>query len=111
MSMSFIIACESGKRKIAELLLANQEVEVGYTDEKGRTALHYAAHHGYLDLVQILIDRGAALDYEDHAGETPFYFACLQKQKQTALFLLDKGARIDLKDCLLYTSDAARRAI
>ena len=37
MSMSFIIACESGKRKIAELLLANKEVDVTYTDEKGRT--------------------------------------------------------------------------
>ena len=69
--MSFIIACESGKRKIAELLLANGEVEVGYTDEKGRTALHYAAHRGYLDLVQLLINAGADLNYEDHAGETP----------------------------------------
>ena len=35
MSMSFIIACEAGKRKIAELLLKNNEadVAVAYTTE------------------------------------------------------------------------------
>ena len=31
--MSFIIACENGNRKIAELLLANKEADVKYTDE------------------------------------------------------------------------------
>ncbi|HEY0612033.1 MAG TPA: ankyrin repeat domain-containing protein, partial [Chitinophaga sp.] len=74
MSMSFIIACESGKRKIAEILLANKEVDVTYTDEKGRTAIHYAAHQGYLDLVRLLVEAGSDIDYEDHNGETPFYF-------------------------------------
>ena len=39
--MSFIIACENGNRKIAELLLQNKEVDVKYTDEKGRTAIPF----------------------------------------------------------------------
>src|ERR1700748_1528989 len=98
MSMSFIIACENGNRKIAELLLAGKEADVKYTDERGRTALHYAAHRGYLDIVKILMEEGADIDYEDHQGETPLYFACLQKQKQTALFLLEKGANMSIND-------------
>src|SRR5215217_2926959 len=98
MSLSFIIACEAGKRKIAEILLANKEVDVTYTDEKGRTALHYAAHRGYLDITKLLIEQGAVIDYEDHEGETPVYFACLQKQKQTALYLLEKGAKSAVND-------------
>src|ERR1700748_1236910 len=98
MSMSFIIACESGKRKIAEILLANKEVDVKYTDEKGRTALHYAAHRGYPDIVKLLIADGADINYEDHQGETPLYFACLQKQKQTSIYLLQKGAQPDKND-------------
>ena len=40
--MSFILACEQGNRKIAELLLQQEVTDVNYTDEKGRTALHYA---------------------------------------------------------------------
>jgi ankyrin repeat protein len=96
--MSFIIACENGNRKIAELLLQNKEVDVKYTDEKGRTALHYAAHRGYLDIVKILTEDGADINYEDHQGETPLYFACLQKQKQTALYLLENGAEITKND-------------
>ena len=68
MSMSFIIACESGKRKIAEILIANKEVDVTYTDEQGRTALHYAAHRGYLDLVKFLFEAGFEIDYEDNNG-------------------------------------------
>ena len=98
MSMSFLVACENGNRKIAELLLAAGDADVTYTDEKGRTALHYAAHRGYLDIVKILIDKGADIDYEDHDGETPLYFSLLQKQKQTALYLLDKEARININE-------------
>jgi ankyrin repeat protein len=78
--MSFIVACENGNRKIAELLLANKEADVKYTDEKGRTALHYAAHRGYLDIVKLLVEAGAEIDYEDQDGDTPLFFACLQKQ-------------------------------
>jgi ankyrin repeat protein len=88
MSMSFIVACENGNRKIAELLIQNKEIDVKYTDEAGRTALHYAAHRGYLDIVKNLIEEGADINYEDHQGETPLFFACLQKQKKTALYLL-----------------------
>src|SRR5688500_17396025 len=98
MSQSFIIACEGGKRKIAEILLANNEVDVTYTDERGRTALHYAAYQGYLDIVKLLVEQGAVIDYEDHSGETPVYFAALQKQKHTALYLLEKGAKPTIND-------------
>lgn len=52
MSQSFLVACEGGKRKIAEILLENNQVDVKYTDEKGRTALHYAAYQGYTDVIK-----------------------------------------------------------
>ncbi len=56
MSLSFIVACEQGKRKIAALLLEQEAQDVNYTDERGRTALHYAAHNGYVEIMQLLID-------------------------------------------------------
>ncbi|WP_318271326.1 ankyrin repeat domain-containing protein [Sphingobacterium cellulitidis] len=88
--MSFIIACEGGKRKIAELLLENKEVDVTYTDEKGRTALHYAAHRGYLDLVKVLVEEGADIDYEDQQGETPYSLLASKNKSKLPFTLLSK---------------------
>lgn len=98
MSQSFIVACEGGKRKIAEILLEKQQVDVKYTDERGRTALHYAAYQGYTDIVKQLIEAGADINYEDHHGETPLFFAVTNKQKQTILHLLDNGANPEIND-------------
>ena len=66
--MSFILACEQGNRKIAELLLQQEVTDVNYTDEKGRTALHYAAHRGYLEICEALLTKGADINYEDRNG-------------------------------------------
>jgi len=66
MSKSFLIACEKGNRKIAEILLKQEVTDVTYTDEKGRTALHYAAHNGYVEICHNLIAQGADINYEDH---------------------------------------------
>src|SRR5690606_40255181 len=85
MSQSFLIACENGNRKIAELLLEQEVSDVNYADEKGRTALHYAAHRGYRAICEALIAKGADINYEDHNGETPLFFATLQDRKSTRL--------------------------
>ena len=61
MSLSFIAACEGGKRKIAQVLLSNGEVDAKYTDEKGRTGLHYAAHKGYFDIVEMILRKAQTL--------------------------------------------------
>jgi RNA polymerase sigma factor (sigma-70 family) len=44
----------------------------------GWTALHYAAGHGFADLVEPLLERGAAVDARDAEGMTPLEVA--QKQ-------------------------------
>src|SRR5690606_5107088 len=98
MSQSFLIACENGNRKIAELLLEQEVSEVNYADEKGRTALHYAAHRGYRAICEALIAKGADINYEDHNGETPLFFATLQSQTQVINLLLNSGAKAGIAD-------------
>ena len=42
---------------------------------KNRTALHYSAGHGHVDLVQLLIGQGAEIDDPDEDGRTALHYA------------------------------------
>jgi RNA polymerase sigma factor (sigma-70 family) len=50
-------------------------VGVGARDENGQTLLHWAALHGYLDAVELLIQHKADLHARDNAGKTPSQIA------------------------------------
>jgi ankyrin repeat protein len=43
----------------------------------GRTPLHYACEHGYIDIVRALIKSGANVNIGDKSGWTPIHLACL----------------------------------
>jgi ankyrin repeat protein len=45
--------------------------DIGVRDERGRTALHYAAAIGYTDVVMLLVEQGADLHAADADGVTP----------------------------------------
>lgn len=40
-------------------------------DEKGRTALHIAAALGHTNVIEVLLDSGAAMGIKDFRGNTP----------------------------------------
>jgi ankyrin repeat protein len=45
--------------------------DVNAMNERGNTALHGAAVHGYVAVVQFLAQHGAGLDVKNRKGETP----------------------------------------
>ncbi|XP_065335612.1 serine/threonine-protein phosphatase 6 regulatory ankyrin repeat subunit B-like [Cloeon dipterum] len=53
-----------------------QKSDVNMTDERGKTALHCAAEHGYLERVKELINAGANIQAVDENGWNAFHFAC-----------------------------------
>ena len=57
-----------------ELVLA-LGASVNLTNQRGRTALHGAAHIRSDPIVQLLVDRGAQVDVEDDRGVTPLMIA------------------------------------
>ncbi|HCL28951.1 MAG TPA: hypothetical protein DIC52_10990 [Candidatus Latescibacteria bacterium] len=75
-------------------------------DDRGRTALHRAVQGAELDLVLMLLDRGADIDVEDAAGRRPLQSALdhgwkvpddeYSKYTAVAGLLVDRGARCDL---------------
>ena len=61
------------------------------TDNQGMTALHMAATHGYVQIVKMLIDKGADLHSCDNDLMTPLHFACSEGNTDIVQMILEKG--------------------
>jgi uncharacterized protein len=65
------------------------------TDDSSRTAMHYAAVNGNLQIIAILVKADAKLNVPDQLGNTPLHLAADQNQTAAAKLLLDVGAAVD----------------
>lgn len=57
------------------------------------TLLIYAAAHGHMDTVQMLVDRGADVNAPDVTGWTPLHAAAYGGHPEIIRFLLGRGAK------------------
>ncbi|HEX3971399.1 MAG TPA: ankyrin repeat domain-containing protein [Stellaceae bacterium] len=64
-------------------------------DEKGETALHYAAQLGNQQMVQALLYYKAAVDPRDQFGNTPLHWAAQRGSVAILQMLIDAKAAID----------------
>jgi ankyrin repeat protein len=69
MQAGFIWACEYGRKDVVEFLL-DKDVDLRAGEDTGETALHLAAHRGQLEMIKLLVDRGAPLEVKNVYGGT-----------------------------------------
>lgn len=86
-------AFRKNKEAVLEMLKRGAQV-----NQKGWTALHYAAAAGSVDIVTILLDKYAYIDAESPSGMTPLMIAAREGQEDVVQLLLDQGADATLKD-------------
>ena len=67
---------------------------VGYSDKKGRNAIHYAAQFGSPEIINLLARIGLNLNQADANYKTPLHFVNYDKSKLIKA-LIDNGANIN----------------
>ena len=65
----FIWACEYGRKEVVEFLL-DKGIDLRAGENTDETALHLAAHRGQLEMIKLLLGRGAPLEAKNVYGGT-----------------------------------------
>jgi ankyrin repeat protein len=87
-----IISAVEGNPELAGLFL-DHDADIGVKDHNyKRTALHFAALYGQLDIVAALVKKGANVNERDAAGKTPLDYANRYGHEKVARLLKSSGA-------------------
>lgn len=83
------------------LLLWQQGAQVNTRDHCGWSPLHEACNHGYMEVVKMLLEHGAAVNDPGgiHCdGITPLHDAAVNGQAEVVQVLLEYGADVSIVD-------------
>ena len=89
-----MMAAFKGLLDISQKLIA-RDADVNKT---GWTPLHYAATHGHLEIIKLLLDNHAYIDAESPNGSTPLMMAAHYGTPEAVKLLLEAGADPLLKN-------------
>jgi len=91
------VAVYKGHTDIVELLL-NNKAEVNAKNDRGMTALHWAAHDGNKDVAKLLVDNKADVNATNNIGETPLHIAARDDGEELSAKV--KSGRKEVADLL-----------
>jgi hypothetical protein len=96
LSQDMVKAIVQGKPiEVKQLLDKGEAVDA---KQNGQTALHVASMNGKVDIISILIARGAKVDAVDEQGITPLMLAAKDGQVDAVKALLAQGANIEAQN-------------
>ncbi|WP_341761083.1 ankyrin repeat domain-containing protein [Candidatus Tisiphia endosymbiont of Thecophora atra] len=98
MSYELCKAAQQGRIENVKLLLSQGHYINEQDDNIRATPLHYAAYHGYVKIVKLLLDTGAELNIPNRYGRTPLHDAAEKGYVDIVELLLNKGAKINAQD-------------
>lgn len=101
-----MLAALQGEKQLCQLMI-QKGADV---NKPGWTPLHYAATHGHLEVLQLLLDENAYIDAASPNNTTPLMMAALYGTSSAVKLLLEAGADPVLKNDLgLSAFDFANR--
>ncbi|KAJ3125939.1 hypothetical protein HK098_008019 [Nowakowskiella sp. JEL0407] len=74
----------------------SKQMAVNVVDDNLATPLHHAASLGNIEIVEMLLDKGANPNSGDNTGRTPLFIAACDNQPDVVKLLVKRGADIDL---------------
>lgn len=91
-------AASFNEKFILKLLLNLYNLPSDMMSKNGQTALMAAGSFGFLEIANILIEKGANIDQADESNFTPLTYSIKNGKILISLYLIGKGARIDISD-------------
>lgn len=96
-------AAADGCTAIVQLLL-REKIDINRAEpQKKHTALMKAVLFNHLEIVEILLNKGARVDFPDKFGNTPLMLAVQNGNFEIAEFLISQGADVNAKTLIGYT--------
>ena len=95
-------ACREGNLEQLRALVEQDNLEGSDFDARdnyGRTAAHWAAEEGHLQVLHYLINHGADIRIPDGVARTPLHWACHGGHLECVQYLRENGAHINVIDC------------
>jgi hypothetical protein len=92
------VAAQRGDVEKVKALLKGNPNLVFSQDNKGDTALHWAASNDHKEVAELLIASKADVNARDNKGWTPLHAAAIQGYKDMAEFLLASQADVNARD-------------
>lgn len=80
--------------------LLSKEIDIDAQDKLGKSALHYAVQNYHIEIVSLLLSKGAKVDISDIHGNTPLSDAVFNSEGRGEIIrlLLEYGADRNLKN-------------
>lgn len=91
-------AIARGNVEVVKSLLDKDPDLVKAVDGKGKTPLHSAVTYKRMDVMELLLDKGADIGARDITGMTPLHVAAMLGRSDEAKWLLEHGADPEVKD-------------
>lgn len=95
-----MLAALKGNADLVRALIARD----AHVNKPGWAPLHYAATHGHLEVMALLLEHHAFIDAESPNGTTPLMMAAMYGTPQAVKLLLDAGADVAMKNQLGMTA-------
>ena len=86
------LACIHSLPTVAIAIMNDMAVDINNVNKDGATPLMYASKNGLLNVVNVLISRGAVINKKNNNGYTARNYAIVNKQTNTDSFLENNGA-------------------
>ena len=94
----FLVVCVFGFLDVVEKHPTEDQAMLNAHNSSSRSGLFLACKHGHVDMVLMLLEKGASVDTRDDFGRTLLHHAVGAESEALVLMLLEAGADVESKD-------------